>query len=199
MTNIISKPIWLYKPVDVPNVDQIKQECMSIFHKHYPDVFGDRGCTFTYVDHDILREEAPGYIAYLKELGLYDQWAKSAFVGTMGENRYRDTPIHIDSDDWQTRCYALNIPLINCENSHTVWYDVKETDDNIYSGDDQSEKGYRSTRGFKSESSTEIGRMSANNSAWINVSIPHRPETNNRNLRLIISTRFWPEIHDYFN
>ena len=199
MTNTISKPTWLYKTIDVPSIDQIKKECMDVFYKHYPNIFGDRGFTFTYVDQDILRTEAPAYTEYLKSLGLYDRWVKSVFIGTCGDQRIKDSPIHVDSEDWQTRCYALNIPLINCEHSHTVWYDVKEYDEDAYSGDDQTVKGYKTARGFKPETSTEIDRLATINPAWVNVSVPHRAENANSDLRLLISTRFWPEVHDYFS
>jgi len=198
MTKTISKPTWLYKTIDVSNIDQIKKECMDVFYKHYPNVFGDRGFTFTYVDQDILRTEATTYIEYLVNIGLYDRWAQSVYIGTKGEKRLKDSPIHVDSEDWQTRAYALNIPLINCENSHTVWYDTKEYDEDAYSGDDQKVKGYKTARGFKPETSKEIGRLETNNPAWINVSIPHRAENNNNDLRLVLSTRFWPEIHEFF-
>ena len=199
MTNITSKPTWFFKTVDVPDIEKIKQECIGVYQQHYANLFGDRGFTFTYVDQDILRAEAPAYIKYLKNLGLYDKWAKSVLIGTLGEQRLKDSPLHVDSENWQERCYALNIPLINCEHSHTVWYDVTEYDDDVYGGDDHSDKGYRTARGFKAESSTEIGRLATINPAWVNVSIPHRAENDNAELRLIISTRFWPEIHDYFN
>ena len=198
MINTISKPTWFFKSIDVPNIDKIKEECMAVFYKHYPDVFGNRGFTFTYVDQDILRLEAPTYIDYLKSLGLYDRWGKSVLIGTKGQERLKDSPIHVDSEDWKERSYALNIPLINCENSHTVWYDVKDLDPDAYSGDDQTAKGYKSARGFNPATSKEIARLETANPAWINVSIPHRAENTNDNLRLIISTRFWPEIHDYF-
>ena len=172
---------------------------MAVFYKHYPNIFGDRGFTFTYADQDILRAEAPAYTDYLKSLGLYDRWVKSVLIGTLGEQRIKDSPIHVDSEDWQTRCYALNIPLINCEDSHTVWYDVKDYDEDAYSGDDQTSKGYKTARGFKPETSTEIGRLATITPAWVNVSVPHRAENANSDLRLIISTRFWPEVHDYFS
>lgn len=199
MTNTTSKPTWLYKSVDVTNLELIQSEILAVFNKHYPHVFGDRGFIFTYVDQDILRAEAPHYVAYLNELGLYDKWTKSVLVGTMGEARLKDSPIHVDSEDWKVRNFALNIPIVNCNDSNTVWYDVKEYDEEAYSGDDQTAKGYKTARGFKPETSVEIGRMPASNPAWINVAIPHRAENNNSELRLILSTRFYPELHDYFN
>ena len=76
---------------------------------------------------------------------------------------------------------------------------VKEYDEDAYSGDDQTTKGYKTARGFKPETSTEIDRLATINPAWVNVSVSHRAENANSDLRLIISTRFWPEVHDYFS
>lgn len=188
------KPTWLYKPVIIENLQQIQKECLDIFYKHYSDIFREHGFTFTYLEQDIFRAEAPAYIEYLKELGLYDKWVRTVFVGTVGEKRWQDSMIHVDTEDWETRSYALNIPVINCENSHTVWYEVENKIDPLMSPD----VIYRTARAYNRETSTEIGRMSANQTAWINVAIPHCAENDNANLRLIVSTRFHPEIHDYF-
>jgi len=193
---MIDKPSWLYKSVNVENIEIIKKECSDIVTKHFPNIFGDRGFTFTYVDKDILRNEAPTYVQILKDFNLYDKWATSVFVGTVGEKRFKDSPIHVDSENWQDRCYAFNMPVFNCHDSHTVFYHVTEPDEYAYTGGDAG--GYKSARGFKEESSKEIGRWNVENPAWVNVSIPHRAENNNADPRLLISTRFWPEIHDYF-
>ena len=186
------KPTWLYKPVIIENLQQIQKECIDIYNKHYSESFGEYGFTFTYIDLEILRDEAPSYITYLKELGLYDKWVKSIFVGTKGDRRWDDSQIHVDSEDWETRSYALNIPVINCEDSYTVWYDVTEYDFQ------HQDALYKAARGYDLATSTEIGRMPASKTALINVAVAHRPVTNNPNTRLLISTRFYPEIHDYF-
>jgi len=193
----MSKPSWLYKPIsNIQNIKNIQKECLSVFENHYSDAFGNRGFMFCYVDQDILKNECPTYTAYLKEIGLYDKWCRTVFIGTKTEKRLEDSPIHVDSEDWESRCYALNIPVVNCEDSYTVWYDVQEYDEEAYSGDDER-IGHKSARGFKPQTSTEIGRLNSNIPAWINVAIPHRAENSNPNLRFLVSTRFYPEIHDF--
>ena len=69
---MIDKPSWLYKSVNVENIEIIKKECSDIVTKHFPNIFGDRGFTFTYVDKDILRNEAPTYVQILKDFNLYE-------------------------------------------------------------------------------------------------------------------------------
>lgn len=193
----MEKPGWLYKPADIKNVNNISDEVYQVYKKHYPDIFEGRGFTFTYINKEILRAEAPSYISALVELGLYDKWATSIFVGTQGEHRQVDSPIHVDTEDWQSRCYALNIPVVNCDDSYTVFYDPVTRDPDAYLSGDS--KAYATARGFSEEGAVELGRWPVKKPAWVNVCIPHRAENSNSETRLIISTRFWPEIHDYFN
>ena len=190
-------PTWLYKPVDVSNTNDIQKEVLDVQATHYSDLFKDRGFCFVYLDKEILKTSAPSYVQMLSDLGLYDRWTSSMIVGTTGKSRLDDSAIHIDTENWQERCYGLNIPLLNCEDSYTVWYDAKERDTNGYLGDEPY-TGWGTARAF-SNKATEIGRMPATQPAWINVCVPHRPECDHENTRLVLSTRFWPEVHEYVN
>lgn len=194
-----SKPTWLYKLVNnVTNLNLIQDEMLTVYKKYYSNSFGDKGFMFCYVSLDIIREECPNYIAYLKEIELYDKWCLTVFIGVKSEKRLTDSPIHIDHDDWKVRSYALNIPIINCEDSYTVWYDCKERNYDYAPMDaERNPKVNKSALAFRPETSTEIGRLNVNNPAWINVSIPHRAENNNPNLRFLASARFYPELHDF--
>jgi hypothetical protein len=197
---ITTRPTWLYKPINITNLDSIKSECLNVFNKHYSNAFGNRGFTFTRIDQDILRAEAPSYVQALKDLGLYDRWTNSIFSGTVGENRYEDSPIHIDNDDWNTRCYSLNMPVVNCENSYTLFYKSNTPGPTApipeWIIDAAS---YKVGGSFREEDCQEIGRCNVEQPAWINVTIPHRAVNNNPDMRLIITTRFYPELHDYFD
>lgn len=195
---ITTRPTWLYKPIDVKNLEQIKKECFDIFNKHYFGTLNDKGFIFQYIDQDIIRNEAPLYIQALKDIGVYERLTSCIFIGLKGDQRLTDSPIHIDTEDWESRSYALNMPVVNCQDSYTVWYDSKIKDDpDTYIGGAHAR--YRTAICFKEESSIEIGRWCVNNPAWVNVVVPHRAENNNPDLRLIISSRFWPEIHEYFD
>jgi len=192
-----SRPDWLYQSVVIDNLDKVQQECFEIFKKYYSDIFQGKGLTIHYIDREILKQEAPAYIAAIDSLGLLDRWSTSIFVGTQGQNRETDSRIHIDNPDWTHRCYAFNMPVVNCESSWTAFYKCIEEDlDSTLIGDQDN---YKVARVYKTESCQEIGRLPASQPAWVNVSTPHRPVTSNDSIRLLISTRFWPEIHDYFD
>lgn len=195
---MVSKPTWMYKPVHVNNLEQIKKEFENIYKQHYSNIFKDRGFAFTYLDKDIVRDNAPIYIQFLKDLKLYDKWTSCIFVGTSGDKRLVDSPIHVDTEDWQSRSYALNLPVMNCENSYTVFYNASKPNAQAYFGDEPV-TGWATARGFDFDGAIEIGRWNVEQPAWINVCIPHRAENNNPNTRLIVSSRFWPEIHEYFD
>lgn len=194
-----TKPTWLYKLVDINNLDAIRSECLAIFHRHYSDIFGDRGFTFTRVNLDILRAEAPSYVQALKELNLYDRWTNSAFVGTQGNTRIEDSPIHVDHTDWNVRCFALNMPIINCQDSYTVFYEANTATPTAPIPEWITDaSSYKVGGSYREEDCIEIGRHNVEHPAWVNVGIPHRAVNNNPNMRLIISTRFYPEVHDLF-
>lgn len=192
-----NKPTWLYKPVKVSNLVKVQKEVLDLQADHYSDLFKGRGFCFVYLDKELLKTQAPSYVQMLSSLGLDDRWTSSIIIGTTGTSRLEDSAIHIDTENWQERCYGLNIPLLNCEESWTVWYDAKERDPNGYLGD-EPHTGWGTARSY-TNNATEIGRMPATETAWVNVCVPHRPECDHSNTRLILSTRFWPEVHEYVN
>lgn len=195
-----TRPTWLYKNVNINNLDAIKAECLAVFNNHYANAFGRRGFTFTRINQDILRAEAPSYTQALKDLGLYERWTNSAFVGTRGETRLKDSPIHVDHTDWNVRCFALNMPVVNCQESYTVFYEANSQTPTAPIPEWITDAAsYRVGGSYREEDCREIGRHNVEHPAWVNVGIPHRAINNSPDMRLIISTRFYPEVHDLFN
>ena len=89
--------------------------------------------------------------------------------------------------------YGLNLPILNCKDSYTVWYNTKDG-----AGMTNYKKRYPTTPFYlEKDVYEEIGRVSSMQPAFINVSIPHRPEVHASVDRIAITTRFTPEIHDY--
>lgn len=190
---ITERPTWLYRPVTVENLAEVQQQCQAVFANHYANIFADGGLTFHYLDRDLLKIEAPAYVEAIANLGLLDRWGTSVFVGTTGERHDIDSLVPIDTEDWLSRCYAFNMPVQNCDESWTVWYECSEWVDVPFVGDSSN---YKTAKVFKIESCREIDRWPASQPAWINVTTPHRPVSNHTKTRLLISTRFWPEVHD---
>jgi hypothetical protein len=202
LSSLIKKPTWLYKPINnVPNLDKIQKEFYQLYLAAYNDVFTDVGWAITGIDINLVKKLAPNYINFLKKLDLYDILIGTIFSGSIGVPK-ETCPVHVDCEDWRQLPYSLNIPIIGCEDSYTVFYEVDESTSSknglpsYWNNDYFKIKG---TIGYPEESVKEIGRQSANQTAFVNISIPHRPMTNHTGLRLAMLSRFTPDIFDYVN
>ena len=180
-------PLWHYKLIDVPNLKDIQEETYNVLLQEIPDFEISRP-QFKYVLREKIEPFAPLYTDFIKSLGILDLWHYSAFVTT---NKNIKFPVHVDSLNWKTRCYGLNIPVINCDGTETVFYDA-EIDDDEYT---ERQNPINSARLAK-KVIAEIDRVSADQPLWINTRIPHCPESSHDKPRAIISARFRPEIHD---
>jgi hypothetical protein len=183
----MNQPTWFYKEVVVPELVDIQREVMLIL----PELISsEEAISFYYIKRETIESKLPSYTNFISRMGLIDRWKYSAIVST--ENG-KEFPIHVDSLDWEHRCYGLNLPILNCEHSDTVWYDAEIIDSLVTDNYDNR----NAARLCKSAGAKELCRMPATTTAWVNVSIPHRPESKNTNLRVTISARFSPEVHDY--
>lgn len=187
----LTKPSWYFKPIDVPELTDIQSEIIKILPQL---ILPDAEFAFFYIEREQIEDAVPSYRAMLSRLNLLDRWTYSAVVATQGEKKF---PIHVDSLDWENRCYGLNLPILNCEDSYTVWYDAIMSD--LTPSSSSSDDPRASTRFYDTKTAKEVCRMPATTSAWVNNSIPHCPVTNHTNFRAIISARFGPEVHDLIN
>lgn len=188
MTSYETNPKWLYKPIEVDNLKEIQKEIIPIIYKKIPN-FNRSLPQFKIIMRDEIEPFAPLYTEFIKKFGMIERWELCVLVTT---NLNIDFNIHVDNSDWKTSCYGLNIPIINCDNSYTVWYDT-ELEDTIYDDDD-----IRNTARIQKPKTDaiEIERLDASQPAWVNTSIPHRPVSTHTRPRAILSARFNPELHD---
>ena len=109
------------------------------------------------------------------------------WIGFVSVDASKEFPPHIDTLD-----VGLNIPLFNCDDTYTVWYDAKILDqpfpDHVI-GTPLVEKA----RIVDKKNAVEIGRVEANRPLWLNTNVAHRPETHHDKLRMAASIRFHPE------
>lgn len=209
---LTSRPEWLYKIVDVDNLDHIQSELQYIFQNHYHQIYsnvsneiGDLldtnpnldinkdGTTnqLINIDKELLFKYAPCYIDLLKKLDLYDRWGHTYFAITIPE--IKEYVIHKDRDDWLEKCFGFNLPVQNCKDSYTIFYKIKE--------------GITPHTGmpcyievpcfFKDDVEYEIGRLPSSQPAFINNNYPHSGFTEHNLFRVLSTTRFHPEIFDY--
>lgn len=186
---MINPPLWFFKPIDVENLRQLQQELLPVILKKVPNILT--------IPNDFIRiwpEEiipyAPNYVDFIKKNGIYSRWRECAIIIT---NKGIEFPIHVDSHDWKDLCYGLNIPIINCDKTHVVWYDAE-----IESEIDPADQNYRDTARRQKENTNakEIARMEISQPAWVNTSIPHRPVSTHRSPQILLSARFNPELHE---
>jgi hypothetical protein len=92
---------------------------------------------------------------------------------------------------------AMNIPMVRCEGTYTVWYDAKIVDQELPTYAIGSEI-VKIARVCDPRTAVEIGRCDSNIPHWINVNVPHRPETHHDQLRMAASIRFSPSPIDQY-
>ena len=108
----------------------------------------------------------------------------------VNENKY--FPIHIDYFDTEFMNVGLNIPVLNCNGSRTVWYDsIPDDNDEMpeYIGEITKISAAVAVKCVQ-DNVKEIGSCDANKPHWINVAVPHAPKCNHSKLRINASLRF---------
>ena len=188
----MNKPTWLYKPIDLPNylLSIFQQEFMKVFEKYVYDL--DKQPIQLVSEQDIFQIpiEYPQIYRYLKLLNLHTSIVR---IGLIVVN----SPKLVIHSDWPATGYALNIPVLNCENTYTAWYDAKPTN---YKAKDYSTNSW-STVGdsplYNNDEATEIDRIESNKPHWINVHVPHSPICNHTKLRINGTIRFTENVYKY--
>lgn len=141
----------------------------------------------------------PTLYCTLKEKNILEFIVAVAFLVVPPNQK---TDIHTDSG---TQSIALNLPVLNCEKSYTVWYN---TTDKLLPGNELAYVKGDSLLGeeqfnnyldydsdyFKFNTAEEIDRVECNRPLWINFKIPHRPEVAHTNVRILASIRFRPDF-----
>lgn len=186
-------PDWLYhEPSLNPELlPAIKKELLKLFIQTKKDALVSYTSTAVEICHkELMRNTCTTLMQEFQRLGIYNNFFVITFISVEST---REFPPHVDVGV----DIALNIPLINCEGTYTVWYDGKIKD--------QSLPDYaigtsivKITRVVDPRTAVEIGRCDSNIPHWINVNMLHRPETHHNQLRVAASIRFNPEPLDEY-
>jgi hypothetical protein len=205
--NIINQsPKWLFRKVQVD-----KDELIIIQNNLKNFVYKTIGSTlkiptsfipsFFFIEPSVIENYSPAYASLLKKLNLYDRWVQSGLSFTLKKFNRKKSGVHIDHYDTNIRCFSFNIPLLNCHDSYTVFYRSKTeclgkrfNIHQMYRWED-----HKNSLSIENEDTLEeIARHSANDCAFINVSVPHQSVTDHDEFRVVLTSRFSPELHDYF-
>jgi hypothetical protein len=180
-------PDWLYHEpnIDVDTLDTIKKELLKLSVANKPHNLVEYTSTFVAADRQLTHKLCPMLIKELTRLELLKDFDFVALISVVGQKEF---PPHVDVGTE----VGLNIPLINCENTYTVWYDAKIMDQELPEYAIGSEIAHMA-RVCEPRTAKEIGRCDASRPWWINTNVPHRPETHHSEFRLAASVRFYPD------
>lgn len=186
------QPSWLYQPIHIPDslLNLFQKEFMLIYNKFVKDLDSNPIQLVSEEDTSVIPIEYPYIFKYLKLLGIHSYVIR---IGLVVVNEQR-VVVHTD---WPATGYALNIPVLNCEETFTAWYNAQPTNykANIYSSESWRTVGDSPL--YDSETAIEIDRIKANKPHWINVRVPHSPICNHGKLRINGTIRFDDRIYHY--
>jgi len=195
---------WCYRKIyNIPNLSSIQQELYDFMFSVKPST-DTWISTAMYMSKDKISEQTPLFNEYLKSLGIFDRWYYSLLIYT---NNGKTLPIHIDSVPWKNDRYALNIPVYNCDDTYTVWYECEIDYDNndtistnvdisAYTNPNYKDKDIPARFMKNNSSYKEIERLNSNQPAWVDYTIPHRPVANHNLPRALFTARFRPDLSD---
>jgi hypothetical protein len=175
---------WYYSYIDIPNLEIIKQELINLLSLPVPKRTFTSYYTNIYVPNII---QCPALMDYLEEVGVKSKLLRVLYSKSDGPN-INEAPPHVDSiiPDKSFQ-YSLNIPLINAEDSYTVWYEQTKPCPILY--DTVTFTGWVENK----EQIKEIARVQYTQPMLLNTSILHSGKiTSDR--RTIAGLRFWPEL-----
>lgn len=175
--------------LDPTTFSNIQKELLKLFLVTKKENLVPYTSTFVEINNkQLMRDTCTTMMQEFQRLGLYDNFFVISFISVQNN---REFPPHVDVGV----NIALNIPLINCEGTYTVWYDGQLKDQGLPTyaiGSPIAEI----SRVADPRSVTEIGRCDSSIPHWINVNMLHRPETHHNQFRVAASVRFDPEPVD---
>ena len=191
-------PDWLYQPaaVDHTLLPEIRTELATIYHQ-IPDRHKWGPTTFNIVDdQEIIQTHCPVLCEQLRQMKLLKMLS---FIGFITVNPEMKFPMHIDNNPGELEI-ALNIPVENCHDSYTVWYNAEISPNppvpyiKTIDGSDAENTAML----IDEASAVEIDRFSADVPAWININVPHNLMCSHDLVRVGASLRF-NNLHKFWD
>lgn len=175
-------PDWYYSYVTIPNFKAIQEELLVLARKDVKFYWN------TPEYYNISPEDCipliPHTVEYLREIGLFNQFHR---IMVPHQKRREDIgfvgPPHLDSNRYGVSHCSLNIPLHNCEDSWTIWYEATD-------GGAHLNYTYKFV-GMAEELARPIAAVQYTGPALVNTSIHHRGYRLSLD-RLFASIRFNP-------
>lgn len=191
-------PTWRHLPakIDAARLPAVQQELLAMFNEmRSMPIASEQSMGFStggiYEKKDLLLK-IPNtvkllndlkLITYFKYFGLF--WLRPGLS---------ELPIHIDDPTYNENI-ALNIPVLECADSYTIWYDAEvDYDAKIpdYATDGKYDPGGRVIKG----PAREIDRVNCSFPSWVNVAVPHQGYYTGSAERINASFRFTDKFYN---
>jgi hypothetical protein len=213
-----------YKMLSAPNLQQMSAEIDTYLRTTCPLYISmyDLDTTST----GLINNKSEGGMRYLRKLKefknacpIFADWLSSKNIQfrdifavawiVVSSNGTKMLPIHIDTDREDNVPFdlmldvtgeAINVPLLNYDNSYTVWYSAKKLGTTSVPADfvDSPMESVKnivmnwsnSNMAYDESSAVELARASITHPMYINVNIPHRALNLGKLPRTSLTIRF---------
>jgi hypothetical protein len=165
-----------YQQINIDNYDIIISKVKTYLEKK--SLIDTMYAGYIPLDTNELIGNCPELVRSLFKMGLTINGA--AIYRTTDNSQ---SPVHIDHVTYQCR---INIPIIGCEQSSTVYYNADI--------DNTLEQPWNKTKYVKCINAVEIARVTVDRPTILRVNAPHRVEMNKFNsLRICLTIRCTPD------
>lgn len=173
-----------YKIINVPDIDKISQEVDAGLNQLVTGAADLKAVyTFNIINTTRLLELAPSLAAWLDTVGLKNNLL---YAGLPCTAPHSNGSIHTDG-----KCVeAINFPVYNCNDGHSVWYDAEQMGNIAESTSGKSANQSAQYVPYLHAGAVELARVSNRYPIWFNTSIPHRGINNSSRPRIILTLRF---------
>ena len=122
--DIYQAPQWLYKAAALTDLDDFKTELLNylIVKNNHKDIDRLHSLFYSYFNVTEFLTQCPAVKQKLDELGLTEYYTGIEYY-VENPSIQLPHPVHIDGAEPALLSVALFVPILNCNNSFTVWYD----------------------------------------------------------------------------
>jgi hypothetical protein len=170
-------PGWYFSYVNIPNFEDIRLELVNLIST------GIRSYQTNSQYYNVLKKDinnCPKFFEYLNDTKLINKFNRILF----STNIPRQPVAHVDGYNEKTKNhFSLNLPLIDCENSYTVFYEFNGK--HLYFNPETYD--YYAWMSF--DKVKEISKVECNKPVLVNTTILHCGSTD-KSSRTIAGIRF---------
>jgi hypothetical protein len=186
------------KYLDIPNWEQLQQELIDFYNTTpLPDL--DCECWQCWFPEDI-KKYTPTIYKTFEDLNLQIR-QMIVFTNTPNDLNIHDHTnskslfIHTDNKDeyeWEETVFeptiAINIPMINCNESETIFYEkINDSKDVFYSE-------FYKCGGIAHDAVKEVFRFKLDKPAILRINVPHAVYNPTNDLRIVATFRFYGDL-----